>query len=90
MPSELAALGRPHEVTATWGTPNAQATGATPPRGGSPRRPERSLPTLVSVRARGRGSVTSCDPTLRWEPRAGRFLRPQLEAEVGELWLFPC
>lgn len=66
MPSELAALGRPHEVTATSGTPNAQVTGMTPPRGGgSPRRPERSLPTLVSVRARGRGSVTSCDPALR-------------------------
>ena len=61
MPSELAALGRPHEVTATWGTlmlrPRARAPA---PEGGSPRRPERSLPTLVSVRASGRGTMTRC------------------------------
>ena len=43
------------------GASNVQATGTSPcPRGGSPRRPERSLPALVSVRASGRGTITRC------------------------------
>lgn len=51
------------------GASNVQATGTSPcPRGGSPRRPERSLPALVSVRASGRGTITRCAvPSLRWQ-----------------------
>lgn len=96
LPSGLSALGRPHDVTANWGNPNAlPVMGMTIPSSeGLPGQPVRSLPTLVSVWENsiimtGIHSQLLAPPHPHdseiWSLRALSLLRPQLSRETGKL-----
>lgn len=97
LPSELSALGRPHDVTVNGGTPNtltAMGMSILSSEGLAWATPS-FLPTLVSVwknrqHNHDREHSQLPSPPLTdelWRPRAGSLLRPQLSCETGK-WCF--